>query len=141
MEPTLLISLRRENQRLTAIGLAVLTVFLTFASFNIFGFTESLSQEFLLILVVFFILLVTAQLYFVHTVLISQLGLVYISNKREKIIPWQEIGSVEIIGQENQQRHKRLIIKNKNGKLLRGFPHQLLQIDIHQAAELIKARI
>jgi hypothetical protein len=140
-EATVLISLKKENQILSAIGLAVLTVILALASFNTFELTDSLSQEFLLVLVIFFILLVSARLYFVHTVMISQLGLIYISNKREKIIPWAEIGGVEVIGQPNMQRHQRLIIKNKNGKLMRGFPTQLLLVDIHHAAELIKKNL
>ena len=137
METASLVSLKKENQITSVIGLSVLSVTTALASFNIFELTESLSQEFLLVLVVFFILLVSARLYFIHTVMISQLGLIYISNKREKVIPWSDIGGVEIIGQPNSQRHQRLIIKNKNGKIMRGFPAQLLQLEIHQAAALI----
>ena len=138
MEPVPLVSIKKESQILSAIGLSVLAVTLTLASFNIFEFTESLSQEFLLVLVCFFILLVSARLYFVHTVLISQMGLIYISNKREKVIPWQEIGSVEIVGKIINQRHQRLVIKNKEGKTIRGIPTHLLKIDIYFAASLIQ---
>jgi hypothetical protein len=141
MEAIPLVLLKKENQLLTAIGLSTLTVVISIFSFNVFAFTESLNQEFLFILVGFFILIVTAHFYFVHTVLISQLGLVYISNKREKVVLWSEIGSVEVLSREKNNRNQRLLIRHANGKLMRGFPAQMLLVDIDQAAALISSHI
>ena len=141
MEAIPLVLLKKENQLLTAIGLSTLAVAISILSFNVFAFSESLNQEFLLILVGFFILIVTAHFYFVHTVLISQLGLVYISNKREKVVLWSEIGSVEILSREKNNRNQRLLIRHANGKLMRGFPTQMLLVDIDQAAALIRSHI
>ena len=141
MEAIPLVLLKKENQLLTAIGLSTLTVAISILCFNVFAFSESLNQEFLLILVGFFILIVTAHFYFVHTVLISQLGLVYISNKREKVVLWSEIGSVEILSREKNNRNQRLLIRHANGKLMRGFPTQMLLVDIDQAAALIRSHI
>lgn len=141
MESTSLVSLKKENQIIFAIGLSVLSVALTFASFNSLALTESLQQEFLLILVISFILLVTARIYFVHTVLINQVGLLYISQKGERIIPWSEIGSVEIAGSNKNVRYQRLLLRNKNGKLIRAFASQMLHLDIQQAYLLIQTHI
>ena len=141
MEAIPLVLLKKENQLLTAIGLSTLAVAISILSFNVFAFSESLNQEFLLILVGFFILIVTAHFYFVHTVLISQLGLVYISNKREKVVLWSEIGSVEILSREKNNRNQRLLIRHANGKIMRGFPTQMLLVDIDQAAALIRSHI
>ena len=136
-----MVSLKKENKILSVVGLSTLSVALTLISFNAFALTETLNQEFLLVLVCFFILIIAAQLYFVHTVYICQKGLVYVSNKKEKVIPWGNIGSVEVLGLDTNKRHQRLLLRNTAGNLMRGFPCRMLQVDIHEAATLIRSRL